>query len=529
MHVEEGPFKQFLIEAGLLTRSALDAVVRDAEGRPLARFLIERGILSEDETRRAVAHTLGVPFVSLDRDDVSLEALQLIPEPLAREHNAVAYKLGGHQLEVALLDIADLEHLGFLDSRYRVLPRLTSRESLTRTLIRYQQHLRDTYGRSLEKSESPNLLDTLLRHALACRASDIHLQNDDKGLLVRYRIHGSLKEAMTLPPATGKNLVAKLRAVSQLPGGMLPREGRLRVDLGSGEDVAVRVSSVPIIAGEKLVLNIVREQARRGFTLETLGFHGVALEAMHKALLRRRGLVLVGGQTGGGKTTTLYTLLDMLNVPEVSIVTLEKTVEHVLPRAAQIEIGAGLTPGATLRAALRQDPDVVMLGEIADKESAALALEAARRGVFVLAGVESAGARGAVEAYQDFGVSDERLAQALTAAVGVATVRKLGSKQFPQTHKLTRGDADALEGGANFANVLQALKEEGKVAKDTPWKDVQFYKAVASTDTPDGYQGILGVQEVVVDAELCGLNLVEDALFKAAQGLTTIEEVGKLL
>ena len=177
----------------------------------------KRETMSDDERRHALAHELGLPFVRLDRDAISLEALVLVPEPLAREHNLVAYHLADGSLQVALLDVADLNELEFLRSRYRLLPRLTDRESMTKGLLHYQRHLRDTYGAALERTESPNLLDSLLKHALHSQASDLHLQNTQEGLLVRYRINSSLKNAMTLPPAAGKNVITKLRSLSGVP------------------------------------------------------------------------------------------------------------------------------------------------------------------------------------------------------------------------------------------------------------------------------------------------------------------------
>ena len=470
-----------------------------------------REALSDDERRHALAHELGVPFVQLGRDDISLEALTVIPEPLSREHNMVAFALAGDAgLEVALLDLAELEHLEFLRPRYKVLPRLTSRESLTRALIRYQQHLRDVYGKKLEDPRSPNLLDTLLLHALHSRATDLHLQSEQGGLLVRYRINGFLKNAMTLPQAAGANVISKLRTLAGVPAGSLPREGRMRVDLGSGEDLSLLVSSVPTVAGEKLVVRIARERAR-GFTLESLGLHGEALERVHHVLLKRRGLVVVGS-VGTGKATTLYTLLDLLNTPEISIATVEAEVKHVLPRIAQTEVSDGLSAAAGLRAALKQDPDVVMINTVADREVAQLAVAAAKRGVFVLVGTE-----------------DAALLPDADLIIKVATARKLGRKQIPERHKLTRAQGEELEPFANFASVLAALKEEGKIKKDTPWKDIQFVKPVKSSDQPDGYKGLLGVQEVSTKEGTVGLNLIEDGIFKAAQGLTSIEEVLGLL
>lgn len=469
--------------------------------------------MSEDERRHALAHELGLPFVQLDRDSISLEAMVLVPEPLAREHNIVAYKLADGTLQVALLDVADLDELEFLRSRYRLLPRLTSRESMTRGLLRYQRHLRDTYGAALERTESPNLLDTLLRHALHSQASDLHLQNTQDGLLVRYRINGSLKNAMTLPPAAGKNVITKLRTLSGVPAGSLPREGSLRVDLGNGADLSVRVSSVPIVHGEKLLLHLVREKARRGHTLESLGFHGEALEAVHKTLLKRRGLVVVGGAENSGKSTILYTMLDLLNVPEISIATVEQEVEYTLPRVAQTDIGAsGIGMAAALRAALKQDCDVVMLSRVADTEVARIAAAAAQRGVLVLASTE-----------------DKELFSAPDLFVQTAVLRRLGGKQIADKRKLTRAQADGLEESADFAGILAALKEEGKVQKDMQWKDIQFARPTSSSDHPDGYNGLIGIQEVVREGSLAGLTMIEDAVFKAAQGLTSIDEVKKLL
>ncbi len=468
--------------------------------------------LSDDERRHALAHELGIPFVELDRDMISPEALVLIPEPIAREHNIVGYRLADHSLEVALLNMDDLSQLEFLRSTYRILPRLTSRESLTRGLVRYQQHLRDAFGQKLQNSNSPHLLDTLLRHALHSRATDLHLQSEESGLLVRYRVNGSLKNALTLPPAAGANVFAKLRALTGLPTGVA-REGRLRVDLGSGEDLSVRVSSVPIVAGQKMVLHLTREKARHGHTLESLGLHGEALEAVHQTLLKRRGLVVVTGAPQSGKSTLLYTLLDLLNVPEVSLATVESEVEYVLPRVAQTDLtAANVSAAAALRAALKSDCDAVMIGRIDSAEVARIAAAAAERGVLVIAGTES-----------------PDLFETPDLVVHTALLRRIGEKQIPDKHKLTRAQADGLEESANFANVLTALKEEGKVEKDTAWKDVQFSRPVPSSEQPQGYVGHIGVQEVLRAGSPVGLSLVEDGLFKAATGLTSIEEVKGLL
>ncbi len=466
--------------------------------------------MSDDERRHALAHELGLPFVALGRDDIAPEAMMLIPEPLSREHNAVGYQVGEGGLEVALLDPADLDALYFLRSQYRLLPRLVTREDMIRALLHYQKHLYEVYGRHLERGEGQGALDTLLRHALVSHASDIHLQTTDKGFLVRYRINGTLKDAMTLPAATGARLVDKLRTLARLPASSLPREARLRVDLGHGEEINIGVASMPTIGGEKLLLSLTRNRERRGWTLHSLGLHGEALERVHKTLLHRRGVIAITGAPASGKTTLLYTMLDLLNTPEISVATVEQSVAEILPRVAQTDLAVtGLSVGAALRAALRTDPDAVLLDELGDSNSAAVAGAAALRGLLIVATTTQA----------------ELLPQA-TFTVRTALLRKLCDKKFLQKSKLTRAEADTLEdAGANFANVLAALKEEDKVAKDTAWKDITFARASGCSECDGGYQGLLGVQEVAAQEGVVGLNVLEDALYKAAQGLTSIEEV----
>lgn len=472
-----------------------------------ARWL-GREMMSDDERRHALSHELGLPFVELNPADVSVDALMLIPEPLAREVSAVAYSQGERGVEVAVLDLSALEHLEFLRSRYRLLPRLTSRESMVRALLRYQRHLRERYGAALERADSPNLAEALLRHALAAGASAVHLQTADDGLLVRYRVHGVLRAAMTLPPRTGERLVSALRSLAKFPQGAGVREARVRVDLG--EPAAVRITSMPALGGDTLVLHLAQDSARRLWTLESVGLHGEALEHLQHALLKRRGLILAAGLPQSGRTTLLYTLLDLLNAPELSVATVEAEVAHALPRVSQVSpAAAGLSMAAAARGALKQDPDVLMIDPLEGAEALALAASAAARGILVLGAVA---------------LSDADVASAVT--VRTALVRKLCTKHFLDKKKLTRAEQDALEAaGADFAKVLSALKEEGRVQKDTPWKDLAFPQAAGCSECEGGYQGVLGIQEVRAEGRVAGPNLIEDVLFKAASGLTSVDEV----
>lgn len=473
---------------------------------------LQNELLSDDEHRHALAYELGVPFVTLQRDDISVEALQLLPEPLCRAHNLVAYNTTGDKLEVALLDLADLEQLEPLRAQLgkKIAPRLTTRESLRRALLLYQKTLKEKFGALLQQSINPHkALEALLRHAGTQRADEVHIETTPRGVLVRYRHGRTLREAMQLP-ASAAGIIGAIRSLANTGSKTLPQEGRFKLDLGSGITMAVRVSSVPVTGGERLVLRLLREDSgAKGFTLEGLGLHGAGAAALRDMLHAHRGLLLVSGAAGSGRTTLLYTLLDMLNVPELSLVSIEERVAQRLPYVAQTAVDAqhGLSMAAALRAALRQDPDVVMLDSITDRDTADLALAAAARGVLVLAST-----------------AHEQLVPGADAVVRTGLVRKLCDKQTRRTHALERRHLQPLEPYADFAKVLAALKEEERVAQTLAWKDVRYAQATGCSECEGGYRGRTGIYEVAVPGGP-GLNVIEDALYKAAAGITAAAEV----
>ena len=353
--------------------------------------------------------------------------------------------------------------------------------------------------------------------------------------------------------AAVQSIILRLKFLAQLQlGTVAPQEGRFRVGVGNEHEyVSVHVSTVPVVGavyGEKVALHIMHEQVgRRGFTLDSLGFSIVSRQTIHKMLSEGRGLFLVCGPAGAGKTTLLYTLLDMLSNSGKSLASVEDKVELYLPFVAQTTVAddVGLSFAAALRAVLRQDPNVVMVGDIRDAETALLALEAANRGALVLAGVTAATAAKGVQALLGFGVSPLTLAATLRASVGLRVVRKLcPKKHVPQ--RLMREDVDVLETQADFARILALLKAEHKVDAHTLWKDIAFFRAEPCSQCRGGYQGTLGLQEVMSTSEVLKelvsreesfevleaaareegmLTLVEDGIAKAAQGQTTIEEV----
>lgn len=528
MHIQDSILKDFLIDSGVLSRGQIEAASERAEGKPLTRALIDGGVLSEDEVRRAAAHALGIPFVVLEKHDISPEALMLLPEPLCRAHNLAAYASDGQKIEVALLDIADLDALEPLKAslNLKIVPRLTTRESLRKALLLYQKTLKDSFGEKLLQENDPHrALQALLRHATLQHASEMHIRAAASGISVRYRIGAHLHEAMHLPKSAA-GIVSVIRALANIGSKTLPQEGRFSLDLGSGKEVVARVSSVPSVGGDTLRLRLMaHNSSSKGFTLEGLGLHGKGAEALRAALYARSGIILVSGEKGSGRTTLLYTLLDMQNAPHLSLSSVETKVGQRLPYVAQTERNdeAGLSAAAALRATLRLDPDIVMVDSIEDRDTLALALSAAQRGVFVLLGIEAADVAEALKKMQKFGATESDLAR-IRCAVAVSLVRRLCQKQTRDTRTLERRHLESLESRADFASVLSALKEEGVISKDTAWKEVGYSRVTGCSECDGGYEGKVGLFEVVSEGEPF-LNLFEDALYKAASGVTSVAEV----
>ena len=572
MYISDTHLKSFLADANLVSAKDFDAAEKEAKesGRSVGEVLTGKGVVGEDELRRTYAYILGIPFVALVGTQIPMQTLSLIPEPIARRNNIIAYAHKGEDLEVAMLDTDDLAAIDFIKKKthLRVLPRLTDGASIKAALKLYQQGLQDNLGEVIKREteelrvgETPEakedlqkmaegasavrIVDTLLRHASAQGASDIHIEPLEDSLLLRYRIDGLLHDAMELPKQAAAAITARIKVLSgmRLDEHRLPQDGRFSAE-GSGEKVSFRVSVLPTYYGEKIVMRLLRESIS-GFTLESIGFHCTGLERMHDAIKKTTGLVLTTGPTGAGKSTTLYTLLDLLNTPDVNISTVEDPIEYQMQRVNQTQVrpDIGFTFSTGLRSLVRQDPDIIMVGEIRDKETASLAINAALTGHLVLSTLHTNSAAGAVARLLDMGVEPFLLASTLRVIIGQRLVRKLTAEH--QVYELSRDEQTQLEKSVDVGTVLRALKEEKIVAKDATWKNIQFSRPKEGA-SGSGYAGRVGIYEVLpVTATIKELimkgasgddmskqakdegmlTMLEDGIFKSAQGRTTIEEV----
>jgi type IV pilus assembly protein PilB len=506
---------------------------------------------NDDERRRAEAHSLGVPFVKLSHDDISLEALVLIPEPLSRSKNIIAYKVGSNGIEVALLDMADLESVEFLRAHHHVRARLTDKSSIKQALLKYQKHLKEKFAGMVKQGKEA--ADSLLRHALHSGAHYVHLDPghvEAAGMVVRYRINGALHEAMRLPEEVGRYVTESVKALAKLfPVTTTAQEGSFSID-HNGQRVGVRVVTTPTHRGERVTMRLSHaKKGTVGYSLETLGFWGKGLEVLHDVLNKKSGAIIVAGPNNSGKTTTLYTILDHFDHDVLSVATVEEKSQYTLPRvhqtAARPEIG--LTLPAALKSVLKQDPDVVLVGDLAEGDAAVVALQAVRRRVKILGEVKAKSAAGVFDALYMHDVPALLAATTVGAVIAQRLVPRL-CDNCKTTRTLSRAEAAVLEVQVNFAKVLSELKSEGVLEQHKQWKDVEVYTAEGCEECKDtpGVNGQLAVAEVMpISSTIASLiksatgraelesqareegmlTLLEDALCKSIKGDIAIESV----
>jgi len=578
MYIEEKQLKEFILDSGLVSRGDLVKAQEESEksGISVGRVLVQKGSLTEDDLRRMQAYILGIPFVDLKGQHMDFEVLSLVPEPIARNHNIVAFRKTNDRLEVAMLDTEDLAAIDFIRKKtgLKILPRLTDTESIKNALLNYQKSLKAEFGDIIQKEANTlkaiadktgdeevseedlkkladdvpvvRIVDTLLKHAIIQDASDIHIEPAEAQVIVRYRIDGILHDAMVLPKNVAGGITARIKVLSnlKLDEKRIPQDGRFKIDM-NGEKVSFRVSTLPVYYGEKTVMRLLRESVS-GFSLESLGFHGEGLEMLHKATRLSTGMILTTGPTGSGKTTTLYTMLDIVNTPDINISTIEDPIEYQMKRINQTQVKPeiGFTFANGLRTLVRQDPDVIMVGEIRDGETASLAVNAALTGHLVLSTLHTNSAAGTIARLVDMKIEPFLLTSTLSVIIAQRLIRRLAESK--EKYLLSKEEIEQLKKIVDIDRVMKALKEEKIVEKNATWESVPMYKPKPGGDTEDGYKSRIGIHEIlrvtpaVRDMIMKGvttqelealakkegmLTMLEDGLFKAVQGVTTVEEV----
>lgn len=578
MYIESDKLKSFLIDSSLVSKDEIVEAEKELAKNPestmtIGQYFVSTGKINEDDLRRVQAYILGIPYIDIGSEKIPYEVLTIVPEPIARNHNIIAFKRNGNDLEVAMIDTDDLSAVDFIKKKtgLKILPRLTSTASMKQALLNYQKSLKADLGdiiktqmgdlKVLEDSDKleseadlkkiaedvpvVKIVDTLLKHAILQNASDIHIEPLENQVVVRYRIDGILHDAMTLPKKSALSITARIKVLAnlKLDEKRLPQDGRFKIEL-DGEKVSFRVSILPIYYGEKTVMRVLREGGGH-FSLESLGFHGSGLETLHYGLNQKTGMILATGPTGSGKSTTLYTLLDILNTPDVNISTIEDPVEYQMKRVNQTQVKPeiGFTFADGLRSLVRQDPDIIMVGEIRDKETASLAINASLTGHLVLSTLHTNSAAGTIPRLTDMGAEPFLLVSTLKVIVAQRLVRRLTAKK--EKYFLTDSAVKSLEKSVDLAKVMNVLQTEKIVEKNATWTTIPFYKPKQTSDS-DGYAGRIGIHEILrvtdtirnliienktteeIDSQAKKegmLSMIEDGIYKCVMGVTTIEEV----
>lgn len=567
-----------LVEEGLISSATLEAAKQEAEQskQPLFELLADRHLIDDEMLTHATAYISGTPYVNLTNSLVSQEVLSLLPEDVAERFMAVPLAEVKNRLAVAMVDASNVQAVdylsGLIEKPLKVF--MASEAGVRHVLDQYRTDL-STVDEAAEVSQqeadkekessiktivqdSPisRALSTILEYAVKSRASDIHIEPLESALKIRCRIDGVLREIMQLPVAIEPALVSRIKILANLKidEHRVPQDGQFAVSVANKE-VDLRIAISPVVWGEQVVIRLL-DKSGNSFNIEEMGYAGRALRAIRKGIHRPNGMVLTSGPTGSGKSTSLYALIQEIKDDTVNIVTLEDPVEYKMSGVNQIQVNAdvGLTFATGLRSILRQDPDVVMVGEIRDDETANLAVQAALTGHLVFSTLHTNSAAGVLPRLLDMKIEPFLIASTVNTIIGQRLVRRVAAKRdMYQSSPIETQNILATVGHLlpkTQAEVAQVSADLGY--KDLPLAGQNAYTLVKGKDTPAtprGYSGRAGLYEVMDVSEAIQQLIVsratssaiqkqavaegmitmrQDGYLKALQGITTLEEVNRV-
>ena len=449
MRIPDKELHSLLVEANLVKPNVLEELMAPKEGvqEPLQTALLKRKLITETELTKLYAQSLKIPFIELGDVKTPREILLKIPERIARKYQAVLFGLEEDSLQLAMADPEDFQAADFITKQVggRVKIYIATPTDILATIDQYKGNISSEITKAIKDSSAAEdttevkakditedapiakTVNVILEYAIKSRASDIHIEPREAIVQVRYRVDGVLKETMTLPKPILTAVVSRIKILANLKidEHRVPQDGRFKFTMGS-KQVALRVSTLPIMDGEKVVMRILDESAR-ALTLEELGFEGRSLEVIGRNLHKPHGMTLVTGPTGSGKSTTLYSVLSLMNTAGVNISTVEDPVEYRVTGVNQTQVNpkAGMTFATGLRALLRQDPNVIMVGEIRDGETADLAVQAALTGHVVLSTLHTNNAATCLPRLLEMGIEPFLIASTVNTVIGQRLVRRL--------------------------------------------------------------------------------------------------------
>lgn len=582
--------EQALVSDGFLTQSALDEAKTKAEkdAKPFFGMLIDDGKISNEALTKVMAKVNHVPYVNLLDARIEQEVLRLLPKDIAARYMAVPLGQIQQKLVVAMLDADNVQAVDFLSNRIgRQLKVYTaSEEGIRRILKQYDEDVEADVAKTIgaavggsdggamsvavpassehkhittivQDSPISKALSTILEYAAKSRASDIHIEPLEKELKIRCRIDGVLREIMKLPKSTEPAFISRIKILSNLKidEHRIPQDGQFTVAVGD-KAIDLRIAISPVVWGEQVVIRLL-DKTGTSLRLEDMGYHGRALRTIRNGLTQSNGMILTSGPTGSGKSTSLYALLSEIKSEKINIVTLEDPVEYKMDGINQIQVNAevGLTFASGLRSILRQDPDVVMVGEIRDKETAQLAVQAALTGHLVFSTLHTNSAAGILPRLLDMGIEPFLIASTVRTVIGQRLVRRVADKD-KQEYQSNATETEAIL--QNIGGFLPKTAEDiAAYAEEFGYESLPLaaqsaytlHKGKDSPDTPGGYKGRMGLYEVFEVNEAIQkliltratsseiqraaqengmITMRQDGYFKALAGLTSIEEINRV-
>lgn len=570
--------KSVLIEEGLVDAEVMQKSEAEAArtNRDLETVLINSDIVDEELIVHGIAYVSGVPYINLTSSIISQENLGLLRQDIAERLMAVPLAEVRNRLAVAMVNAGDVQAVDYLSTQIQrpVKVFMASEASIKHVLDQYKTDLSAvdkaadvSQAESIQESaaniktivqDSPisRALSTILEYAVKTRASDVHVEPLEDYLLIRFRIDGVLREVMRLPKTIEPALVSRIKILSELKidEHRIPQDGQFAVNVAQKE-VDLRIAISPVIWGEQVVIRLL-DKSGNNFDLEQMGYAGRALRRIREGIKRPNGMVLTSGPTGSGKSTSLYALIKEIKSESINIVTLEDPVEYKMPGVNQIQVNSevGLTFANGLRSILRQDPDVVMVGEIRDSETAQLAVQAALTGHLVFSTLHTNSAAGVLPRLLDMGIEPFLIASTVNTVIGQRLVRRLAPQK--EVYKSNNFETESIN--TTVGHLLPKTRDEvAAVSQDLgydslPLANQSEYDLAMGKNThltPGGYVGRAGLYEVMeitediqnlivkhatsaeiqhMAVEQGMITMRQDGYLKALDGVTTLDEVNRV-
>ena len=586
MRISDSSIEKILRQGEVISESQLAELKMEAERthHSLQTIILEHKVLSEVQLGQKIGEYINVPFVTIEPKDIPDDVLKRIPEHIARQYNVVLFAVDDNGvLSLAMEDPDDVQALNFIQKEigYNIKVFLATKNNILDCLENYRGNITDELDevvsiQSGAESDSQNVseeeisenspiaqtVNLLLEYAIKSGASDIHIEPREDFVQVRYRIDGVLKEVNKLPRNVQGALVSRIKILSNLKidERRVPQDGRFKIKV-SGKQYALRVSTLPIADGEKIVMRIL-DESNQAVALDSLGYWGLSLSTLKDAMAQPNGMILVTGPTGSGKSTSLFSVLSELNTPDVNISTIEDPVEYKIPGVNQTQTNskAGMTFASGLRALLRQDPNIIMVGEIRDGETANLGVQAALTGHLVFSTLHTNNAATCLPRLLDMGIEPFLIASTVKAVIGQRLVRRL-CMHCRQQYVPDAGELAYIvqmfnlkQGSMQRLHVLEQQAAADKIGGNTPLGSTDVTIQYLWRPNPEGcdecghngFKGRVGIYEVLgisipiqkmITANATSneiqqqaitegmVTMQTDGFVKSLRGVTTLEEV----